>query len=103
MEIFYDENNTHSGGKSIGPIAKDPHRQMWFTVIQILHRGYHARGTKNDSHYRRSVLVSSIHLFWPTQGPGKELAMELEEDCGMGKKGKGLIETLCLTTGTETY
>ena len=70
--------NTHSGGKCIRPIAKDPRRQMWFTVIQILHRSYHARGTKNDGHYRWSVLVSSIQLFRSTQGPGKELTMELE-------------------------
>jgi hypothetical protein len=80
---FFGMRFTHCGGKTIRPISKDPRCQMWFTLIQILHRSYHARGTKNDSHHRWSVLVSSIHLFCSTQRPGKILAMELQEDCGM--------------------
>ena len=76
---------THSGGKSIRPITKDPRRQMWFTIIQILNRRYHARGTKNNCHYRWSVHVSSGQLFRSTQGPGKELAMKLKEYCGNGE------------------
>jgi hypothetical protein len=114
--------NTHSGGKSIRPKAKDPRCQMWFTVIQILYRSYHARGTKNDSYYRCSVLVSSVHLFRSTQGPCKKLAVELEEDYKTEEKkkkvysgamfdnsGKGDIlaskpinnEAFCITTDLE--
>jgi hypothetical protein len=58
---------------------------MWFTLVKILNCGYHARGTKNDSHQGWSVLVSSIEiLIRSTESPGKELTMKLKEDWGFG-------------------